>query len=147
MGFESEYIHTVQYYETDKMGITHHSNYIRWMEEARVAYLAQAGWDYAKLESMGIVSAVVSLNCDFRRPTVFPEQVVIRTSLSQFKGVTFTFSYRMFNAGGEEVFSGTSLHVFLNPEGRPAGIRRKYPELYERFCALAEESEKTGTNG
>ena len=28
------YQHTVQYYETDRMGITHHSNYIRWMEEA-----------------------------------------------------------------------------------------------------------------
>ena len=26
-----------KYYETDKMGITHHSNYIRWMEEARIA--------------------------------------------------------------------------------------------------------------
>ena len=36
-----EYIHTVQYYETDKMGITHHSNYIRWMEEARVDFLSQ----------------------------------------------------------------------------------------------------------
>ena len=34
--FDMNYIHTVQYYETDKMGITHHSNYIRWMEEARV---------------------------------------------------------------------------------------------------------------
>ena len=30
------YRHIVQYYETDKMGITHHSNYIRWMEEARI---------------------------------------------------------------------------------------------------------------
>ena len=36
------YIHTVQYYETDKMGVTHHSNYIRWMEEARVALLDRA---------------------------------------------------------------------------------------------------------
>ncbi len=33
-----KYIHKVQYYETDKMGITHHSNYIRWMEEARVDF-------------------------------------------------------------------------------------------------------------
>ena len=38
-----EYKHLVQYYETDKMGITHHSNYIRWMEEARIQYLAEAG--------------------------------------------------------------------------------------------------------
>ena len=38
------YRHTVQYYETDRMGIVHHSNYIRWMEEARVDDLAQLGW-------------------------------------------------------------------------------------------------------
>ena len=35
------YKHKIQYYETDKMGVTHHSNYIRWMEEARVDFLSQ----------------------------------------------------------------------------------------------------------
>ena len=39
------YIHKVHYYETDRMGITHHSNYIRWMEEARVNFLDQADDD------------------------------------------------------------------------------------------------------
>ena len=29
------YTHTVHYYETDKMNCVHHSNYIRWFEEAR----------------------------------------------------------------------------------------------------------------
>ena len=46
------YEHKVQYYETDKMGIVHHSNYIRWMEEARIDFLSQIGWDYKKLEEM-----------------------------------------------------------------------------------------------
>ena len=41
-----KYKHTVRYYETDKMGITHHSNYVRWMEEARIDFLSQIGWDY-----------------------------------------------------------------------------------------------------
>ena len=40
------YIHKVQYYETDKMGITHHSNYIRWMEEARVDMLEKIDFGY-----------------------------------------------------------------------------------------------------
>ena len=43
MDLHKGYNHTVQYYETDKMGITHHSNYIRWMEEARVDFLKQIG--------------------------------------------------------------------------------------------------------
>ena len=33
-----------QYYETDQMGIIHHANYIRWFEEARVAYLEELGF-------------------------------------------------------------------------------------------------------
>ena len=32
---ETVYMHEVQYYETDAMQIVHHSNYIRWFEEAR----------------------------------------------------------------------------------------------------------------
>ena len=31
-----KYIRKAQYHETDKMGIIHHSNYIKWMEEARI---------------------------------------------------------------------------------------------------------------
>ena len=30
------YEHIVQYYETDQMKVVHHSNYIRWFEEARI---------------------------------------------------------------------------------------------------------------
>ena len=37
------YKHKVQYYETDKMQVVHHSNYIRWMEEARVEFLEKIG--------------------------------------------------------------------------------------------------------
>ena len=33
------YQHRIQYYETDGMRIVHHSNYIRWMEEARIAMM------------------------------------------------------------------------------------------------------------
>ena len=44
----------IQYYETDRMGIVHHSNYIRWMEEARIDALAQIGIPYDKIEAAGI---------------------------------------------------------------------------------------------
>ena len=67
------YQHTVQYYETDRMGITHHSNYIRWMEEARVDFLAQLGWNLERLEAMGAVSPVTALDVKYRHDTKFPE--------------------------------------------------------------------------
>ena len=42
MGEQKAYQHKVQYYETDQMGIVHHSNYIRWFEEARTDYMGTA---------------------------------------------------------------------------------------------------------
>ena len=50
--------HEVQYYETDRMGITHHSNYVRWMEEARTFFLREIGWPYEKIEEEGSISPV-----------------------------------------------------------------------------------------
>ena len=37
------YEHHAKYYETDQMGIIHHSNYIKWMEEARMDLMDQIG--------------------------------------------------------------------------------------------------------
>ena len=50
------YVHKVAYYETDRMGIVHHSNYIRIMEEARLDFLSQIGFGYDEMEKQGIIS-------------------------------------------------------------------------------------------
>ena len=69
------YKHTVQYYETDRMGITHHSNYIRWMEETRVYCLKELGWSYERLEEEGIVSPVTAISCNYKASTTFADEV------------------------------------------------------------------------
>ena len=50
------FIRTAQYYETDRMGVIHHANYIHWMEEARISFLDQLGFPYAVMEEKGILS-------------------------------------------------------------------------------------------
>ena len=71
------YIHKVNYYETDKMGITHHSNYVRFMEEARVYFLDQIGWSFIDLENKGIMSPVINIECNFKKTTTFPDEINI----------------------------------------------------------------------
>lgn len=71
------YQHKVQYYETDKMGITHHSNYIRWMEEARIDFLEKIGWSFARIEAEGIVSPVISVDVKYRKTTTFNDLITI----------------------------------------------------------------------
>lgn len=88
-----KYIHQAQYYETDQMGIIHHSNYIRWMEEARIAYMDELGFPYRKVEESGIMSPVLSVQCDYKSMTRFGDRVAVEVRLASFKGVKYSISY------------------------------------------------------
>ena len=55
------YIRKTHYHETDQMGFIHHSNYVKWMEEARVAFMDEIGLSYRSLEEGGIVSPVTGV--------------------------------------------------------------------------------------
>ena len=134
------YRHRVQYYETDKMGITHHSNYIRWMEEARVDFLDQLGWSYKKLEDEGLASAVTAVDGRYRAATTFGDEIQIRMTVSSLKGAVLTLSYIMTNEDGKTVFEGRSEHCFLNRENRIVRLKREAPALYERLEALTEQA-------
>ena len=135
-----EYIHTVQYYETDKMGVAHHSNYIRWMEEARIDFLGRIGWDYPKLEAMGIVSPVIGVSCEFRHPTTFADRVAIRVFITELRGVVLRLGYEMENQDGVPVCVGESRHAFLNAQGQPIRLKRDYPELFEALRSRVAEA-------
>ena len=87
-----DYLRKVQYHETDKMGITHHSNYIKWMEEARIDWLDQIGYSYARLEEDGIISPVIGVECQYKHPTTFNNEVRVKVGVAEFRGVRLTIS-------------------------------------------------------
>ena len=126
----STYKHIIQYYETDKMGITHHSNYIRFMEEARIHFLKEAGWPYDKLEEEGVISPVVSVSCDYKKTTTFPDELEITVAVLDVSPVKFKFGYTM-TVAGTIVCTANSTHCLLSREGRPISILKQYPAFYE----------------
>lgn len=138
------YIHRVQYYETDRMGITHHSNYVRWMEEARIDFLRQIGWDYGKLESLGIISPVTAVNCKFRMSTTFSDEVSISVCVSEFEGVRLKLFYHMQIMSGDCVCEGSSEHCFVDKKGKIINLRKEYPELYHALKSLVAEEQPKG---
>ena len=98
-----KYLHKVHYYETDKMGITHHSNYIRWMEEARMDFLAKNDFDYVAMEKGGVVSPVVSVQSNFRRTVTYGETIRIEVSVKKITGAKLVFGYEMFKEKVDKV--------------------------------------------
>ena len=135
------YIHTVQYYETDCMGITHHSNYIRWMEEARMDYLGSLGFGMRRLEAEGVTSPVVSVDCRYRHPTVFDDEVRIGLRLSAYTGARLSLSYRMTLPDGTEVCTAGSEHCFIDAAGRPVSLKKRFPAFDAVLRAELEAGE------
>ncbi len=134
------YKRRVFYYETDQMSIVHHSNYIRWMEEARLDYMRQAGVNYREMEEEGIIMPVVSVDCRYITPTHYDDTIDISVSLTAFNGVRASFCYEIKSEDGTVVASGHSEHCFLDATTRrPISLKRRLPSFYEQCYQLLEE--------
>lgn len=140
---ETPYCRRVAYYETDKMAIVHHSNYIRWFEEARTAYMCQNGESYADLEKKGFLMPVVSVNCRYRSPVGFDDEVEIYTRLVSFNGARMKFEYKIYTDGGNRlVVTGDSEHCFIDAETRrPLNMKKANAEFYEKCTLMLGEKQ------
>ncbi len=134
------YQHFVQYYETDKMGVTHHSNYIRFMEEARLDFFKKIGFDYLEFEKMGVMSPVIGLNnIRYKRPSTVGDTIDIEVSVKAYNSIILTVHYVM-KVKDAVVLEGDSDHCFLNKEGKmlPLGDK-KFPELDKKLKELLNQ--------
>ncbi len=129
------YERKVYYYETDKMGIMHHSNYIRIFEETRVFFMQEAGMPFEDIEARGIMMPVLSVNCEYKRPLVFDEEFQVIVQIAKFNGVTLHLNYRIVSKkSGELCAEGNSSHCFTNMEMKPIRIKTKFPDIYNLFA-------------
>lgn len=138
--FMEPYQHKAQYYETDQMNVIHHSNYIRWFEEARSYFLEQIGFPYDVLEhEMKLISPVMEITCKYRAMVRFGDLVDIYTSVEKFNGIKLTLSYKIVNhKTGELCTTGTSTHCFLNASGTPVSLKKSAPNLYQKILEHLE---------
>lgn len=131
------YSRRVQYHETDRMGIAHHANYVRWMEEARVDFMAQLGFPYRDMEERGIVSPVRAVQCQYKKSCTFDDVLTIAVSVKDFNGVVLTIGYEMKNAEtGDTICLASSEHVFLTREGKFLRMKRDLPEFTAAIEAM-----------
>ena len=131
------YQHTVQYHETDAMGITHHANYVKWMEEARMAFLDAHGVSFRGIEESGVTVPVKSISIDYKKPTSYGDTVAIETAVAAYDGVTVTFSYSM-TCGDSLIAEASSRHCFLK-DGRLYAPRRARDALSDILQSLVDE--------
>jgi len=126
-----KYRRKIQYYETDQMGIVHHSNYIRWFEEARMDLMEKLGLGYEHMEEQGILSPVLSVEADYLRMLYFGDSVTIDAGIQEYNGIKLIITYEVVSRSTGMVHCrGTTKHCFINREGRPLSLKQACPEIH-----------------
>lgn len=106
----------VRYGETDQMGVVHHSNYIKYMELARIEWLRQLGASYKNMEQQGVILPVVSLNVNYKKSAFFDDVLTIKTELSKMPTVRIEFDYEIYNQNNELLATANTVLAFVNME-------------------------------
>lgn len=134
------YEHKAQYYETDQMGIVHHSNYIRWFESARMDLMKQLGITYKSMEEAGIISPVLGVTCEYKSMVHFDDEVLIEAKIASYNGIKLSISYTVTDkSSGELRTVGSSSHCFLSREGKPVSLKKAALIFHEGFMKCMEE--------
>lgn len=131
------YEHKVQYYETDQMKIVHHSNYIRWFEEARLDWMEQLGLGYAQMEKDGIISPIIEVSAKYKSMTHFGDTVVLKLNIESYNGVKLVIGYEVRDKeNGQIRCTGTSVSCFMNAAGMLVSLKRENPVYHQLFTDM-----------
>lgn len=127
------YSRKANYYETDQMGVVHHSNHIRYFEEARIEFMRSIGCDVLEMEREGIIIPNVDAYARYFIPIRFDDIVEIEVDLVRFSGAVMEYKYTIKCSDGTVAATGHTEHCFVNKEFKPMSLRKKYPEYFQRL--------------
>ena len=125
--------HRVGFHETDGMGIVHHSNYLRFCENARVVWLETHDKAYPDWIAMGLHFAVTRVELDYRSPARFDDVLAVTTWLEWVRGASLAMAYRIV-CEDRLLVTGRTEHASVNDEGR---VRRIPKEDRSRLARQA----------
>ena len=119
----------VHFYDTDTMGVVHHSNYIRWFEIGRVEYLRKIGIDLNDMMADGIVFPITKVEAQYHSPAHFDEVLEIETTATALTKAKMEFEYKV-TREDKVLVTGFSQNVFTNKEtGKITRLPDKYYDL------------------
>lgn len=129
--FTSETQVRVRYGETDKMGYVYYGNYPLYFEIGRTELMRSFGYSYHKIEEMGIMLPVKTLDIKYHKAAKYDDLLTIKTSIKELPGVRITFYYEIYNEDNELLNEGSTMLIFIDAESRRP---RKAPDdIIERL--------------
>mgnify|MGYP000939924204 CR=1 FL=1 len=125
----------VRYAETDQMGVVHHSNYAVWFEAGRTDFLKKAGISNTDVEAKGILLPLYEMNCQFKSPAKYEDEIMVVTSLKKISRVRLCFSYQVLNTVHHKLLAtGETMHAWTDKALKPVNADKIIPDVYAVLC-------------
>ena len=131
---QSELFLDVRYYETDQMGIVHHSNYVRYFECGRTALLKEVGLPIEKIEEAGVMLPVVSVEAKYKVPARLGDTLKVVTIVTEVPRAKLVIRNEIYNPAGELVCLGSVTLGFIDAmTRRPVRCPEMLVKLFEQY--------------
>jgi acyl-CoA thioester hydrolase len=111
----------VPFYDTDAMGVVHHSNYVRYLELARVRFLEQHDEPYASYMAQGLHVVVTRVDISLKRATRFDEILTVTCWIERVRRASIAFCYQI-RCGDQLTALASTEHAVIDLQGKPARI-------------------------
>ena len=111
------YERRVAFSDTDAMGVTHHANYVRYLEEARVAWMRARGLQNTHFPKSEHVLAVLNFQVWHLKPSTFDDVLTVQVQ-ARGERARIRFQYAVLK-NGERIAEGETLHIPVNAQLRP----------------------------
>ena len=118
----------VRYAETDQMGVVYHSNHLIWFEVGRVELMREMGFSYRDMEREDRrFIAVAEVQCRYRAPAYYDEEIVVRTRLKAVRKSVVVFSYELVRAESRTLLAeGETTHIVTDARMKVAALPKRY---------------------
>lgn len=128
-----------RYAETDQMGIIHHSVYAIWYEQARTEFFNEIGFRYDEVEKNGVMTPLIELSCEYKRPAYYNQEVEVRTKIIKLTPVKFILEYDIYNQENQLINIGKTTLAWADAKTfKIINLQKKYPEVYQLIEKAAE---------
>jgi acyl-CoA thioester hydrolase, YbgC/YbaW family len=124
----------VRYYETDLMGIVHHSNYIRYFECGRHKMLEDIGMPIQEIEKRGFMIPVISVKCTYKTPAKMGDILRIVTKIEELPLVKILVKAQIYNSNNEIVaFGEVGLGVIHSDSRKPTRVPQFFIDVMNKY--------------
>jgi acyl-CoA thioester hydrolase len=135
--YVSETFLEVRYYETDLMGIVHHSNYIRYFECGRNKALVDMGFPIRKIEEEGIMMPVVNVVCNYKTPAKQGDILRIVSTIASPPKARIIIDTVIYNEENQVVCYGSVTLGFIHSDTRkPTRVPKYFADTMAPFFEI-----------